>query len=191
MNWLLPLLGALGVGGLLGTLLSQFMTGTREKAASSVAFRKQQLEQFYGPLLAMHKEIRSRSELRVKLQNAIDEAHLGDMLRAGPGNIEAASDPHLPAIINNIKDESATFSDVLMPRYREMITVFREKMWLAEKETRQYFPALVEFVDVWDKILDDRLPRSVAPAIGHTESNLKPFYEHLEEEHDRLRALVS
>jgi hypothetical protein len=190
MEWM-QLVGALGVGGLFGTLISQLMTSRREKAARSVVFRKQQLEEFYGPLLAMHKEIRSRGELRVKLQRAIDDLHTTDMLLAGPGKTEAASDRHLPAIVKNLQDESTTFRDVLMPRYREMIDVFREKMWLAEKETRQYFPILVEFVDVWDKIHDDRLPRSIAPVIGHTESNLKPFYDHLESENDRLRALIS
>jgi hypothetical protein len=190
MDWI-PLFGALGVGGLGGTLLSQVMTGHREKAARAVAFRKQQLEQFYGPQLAMHKEIRARSELRVKLQKAIDTGHIEDMLKAGPGKTEAASDPHIGVIAKNIQDENATFRDVLMPCYREMVNVFREKMWLAEPETRDFFPKLVEFVDVWDKILADKLPGSIAPAIGHTEENLKPFYRHLEKVHDRLRSEVS
>jgi hypothetical protein len=189
MDWA-PIAGAFGIGGLLGNLITQYLTGRREKTAREVAFRKQQLEQLYGPLLATHKEIRARGELRVKLQQAIDDGHLRDMLLAGPGKIEVASDVHVPAIIKNIVDEGATFREVLMPRYREMIKVFRDKMWLAEPETRKYFPDLIEFVDVWDKILDDRLPRSIASAIGHTESNLKPFYQHLEQEHDRLRALV-
>jgi hypothetical protein len=187
---LVPLLGVLGIGGILGNLFTQFFTDKREKAGREVAFRKQQLEQFYGPLLAMHKEIRARSRLRVKLQRAIDAGHIEDMLLAGPGKTDAASNVHVSAVVKNIEDEGKTLREVLMPRYREMMNVFREKMWLAEPETREYFPGLIEFVDVWDKILDDRLPRSIAPAIGHTESNLKPFYEHLEQEHDRLRALV-
>src|SRR6266700_4139834 len=66
-----------------------------------------------------------------------------------------------------------------MPRYHDMATVFREKMWLAEPETRDYFAALIEFIYVWEKILNDRLPRDVAPAIGHTEQNLAPFYQHV------------
>ena len=74
-----------------------------------------------------------------------------------------------------------------MPPYRSMIDIFCDKMWLAEPETRDYFGQLVEFVDVWDKILDNKLPRSVAPAISHTEANLAPFYTHLQEVHDRLR----
>jgi hypothetical protein len=72
MDWL-QIIGALGVGGLLGTFGQQWMTGRREKAARTNAFKKQQLEEFYGPLLAMRKEIRARSELRVKLQEAVGE----------------------------------------------------------------------------------------------------------------------
>jgi hypothetical protein len=190
VDWI-PLAGALGVGGICGTLISQFMTGRRERATRATAFRKQQLEEFYGPLLAMHKEIRARSELQVKLQHAIDSRYTEDMLLAGPGKTEETSDANLPAIVKNIRDENATFGDVLMPRYREMITVFREKMWLAEPETREFFAGLIEFVDVWDKIFAENLPRSIAPAIGHTEENLKPFYRNLEEAHDRLRSEIS
>jgi hypothetical protein len=190
-NAILSIIAALGVGGWIGAFINNLMTVWRERAARAVQFRKQQLERFYGPLLAMHKEIRARSELRVKLQNAIDSQHVQDMLAAGPGKTEDASDPHLPAIVKNIRDENETFRNVLMPRYRDMLNVFREQMWLAEPETRKHYGDLVEFVDVWDKILDDKLPRSVAPTIGHTEQNLHPFYRHLEEVHDRLRSEVS
>jgi hypothetical protein len=190
MDWV-PLLGAIGVGGLLGNLVTQFLTGQRETATRKVAFRKQQLEQFYGPLLAAHEEIRARGELRVKLQQAIDSGHFDDMLRSAPEGVEAASDAHLPTILKNIQDENQGFREVTMPRYREMISTFRDKMWLADPETRKFFPELIEFVDVWDKILADKLPHAVAPAIGHTEENLKPFYKHLEEMHDKLRTEIS
>ena len=188
---LVSIFAALGVGGWIGSLLTNWMTNRRDSAARTVEFRKQQLEKFYGPLLSLHKEIRARSELRVKIQNAVDTLHAEDMLRAGPQGVEAASDIHIPGIIKSIEDEGTTFREILMPRSREMITVFRENMWLAEPDTREYFPELIEFVDVWDKIINDRLSRSVAPAIGHTEANLQPFYIHLEEIHDRLRSSVN
>jgi len=187
LSIVLSIVAALGIGGWIGAGINNWMTNRRETAARAVQFRKQQLEQFYGPLLAMHKEIRARSELRVKLQEAIDAQHMPDMLHAGPGKTEEASDAHLPAILTNIGDENETFRTVLMPRYHEMIDVFRDKMWLAEPQTREYFKSLVEFVDVWDKILANKLPHSIAPAIGHTEQNLHPFYQHLEEVHDRIR----
>ena len=191
MSVILSIVAALGVGGWIGSLINNWMTIRRETAARTVQFRKQQLEQFYGPLLAMHKEIRARSELRVKLQEAIDARHIKDMLYAGPGKTDEASDAHVPAILTNIRDENETFRNVLMPRYHAMIDVFRDRMWLAEPETRKYFKTLIEFVDVWYKILADKLPHSIAPAIGHTEQNLQPFYQHIEDVHDRIRLEIS
>jgi hypothetical protein len=185
MDWQ-PLVGGLGVGALIGSIITQWMTSRREQNARNIQHRRQQLSEFYGPLLGMHKEIRARSELRVKLQAAIDDDHMRGMLLAGPGNTETASDVHLPTILTNIEDEKVTFREVLMPRYRSMIDTFREKMWLAEPETREYFTDLIEFVDVWDKIIAGKLSTAIAPAIGHTEKNLHPFYEHLEEMQDRL-----
>jgi len=198
MDWI-PILGTLGIGALggavAGAIITQVMTNARDRRTQRIAHRKQQLEQFYGPLLAARKEIRARSELRVKLQEALDAQHSTLEAAASGGvigrddRINAATDK--PSILANIQDEGQTFRDVLMPRYRNMIDIFRDKMWLAEPETRKYFGQLIEFVDVWDKILDGKLPRSVAPAINHTEANLKPFYTHLEEAHDRLRSEMS
>ena len=71
-----------------------------------------------------------------------------------------------------------------------MIDVFRDKMWLAEPETRECFEGLIEFIDVWDKILADNLPRSVGSAIGHTEQKLHPFYRHLGKMHDQIRSEI-
>ncbi len=179
MDWL-GIVGGLGIGGLLGTTGTQWAIGRREKVARRIAFKKQQLEEFYGPLLAAHKEILARGELRLKLQQALDDPHPLDGV-----------DAHVRIVDTNVEDENETFRELIMPRYREMISIFRDKMWLAEPETRGYFIQLIEFVDVWDKILDKKLPNWIAPRIKHTEENLAHFYRHLEEVHDRLRREVS
>ncbi len=187
INQIISLLAGLGVGGLIGNFFSNWQTSRREKAARHHELQLRKLKEFYGPLLSLHNEIQARSELRVKIQEAADRLHIEAMLQAGPHGVETASDAHLPTILKTIADENQTFRDVLMPRYRDMVQIFRDNMWLAEPETRAHFAALIEFVDVWDKILTDRLPREVAPAIGHTETNLKPFYSNLAATHDRLR----
>jgi hypothetical protein len=187
MNQIISLLAALGVGGLLGTVISNWLTTKRERVTRHHQSQLRKLKEFYGPLLSLHTEIRAKSELRVKVQQAVDRMHAEAMLEAGPAGVEQASDEHLPGILQTIADENQTFREILMPLYRDMVRIFRENMWLAEPETRDHFPALVEFVDIWDKILSDRIPRSVAPAIGHTEENLKPFYANLAATHDRLR----
>src|SRR6266478_1567368 len=101
MDWW-QFIAGLGVGSIAGVFVTQWMTNSRERRAREVQHRKQQLEKFYGPLLAAHKEIRARSELRVKIQEAIDSRHIENMLEAGPGRVEKASDAHLPAILTNI-----------------------------------------------------------------------------------------
>jgi hypothetical protein len=187
MNEIVSLLAALGVGGLIGTVVSNWLTTKREAAARRHESQLRKLKEFYGPLLSLRTEILARSELRVKVQEAVDRMHTEAMLEAGPARVNEASDAHLPGILQSITDENQTFREVLMPLYREMVRIFRENMWLAEPETRNHFSALIEFVDVWDKILSDRIPRSVAPTIGHTEKNLKSFYSNLAATHDRLR----
>ena len=184
------LLGGLGIGAILSQLVSYLLTGRRDRANRETDFRTQQLQELYGPLLSLHKEILAHSELRVKLQQALDQSHVEAMFTAGPNGVEDASDPFVGAILTNIRDENETFRQFLMPRYHEMVNVFRSKIWLAEPATRDHFAKLVEFVFVWDKLLDERLPSAVAPAIGHTEQNLKPFYAHLEEMTDKLRRKI-
>jgi hypothetical protein len=55
-----------------GSIVTQVMTDARDRRAQRVAFLKQQLEQFCGPLLAARREIGARSELLVKVQ-ALDD----------------------------------------------------------------------------------------------------------------------
>jgi hypothetical protein len=183
MDWgnIVSNIGAMGVGGWIGVFISNWMRVRRETAARAVQFREQQFAQLYGPLLALHNEIRARSELRLKLQKAVNDLHAKDTLHAEPGN----------TVLANVQDENETLRNILMPTYHEMIKVFRDKMWLAEPETREHFKNLIEFVDVWDQILADKLPSSVAPALGHTEQNLHRFYDHLEKMQERLRSKVS
>jgi hypothetical protein len=187
MNQIFSLLAALGVGSLIGTVASNWFANRRERAARHHELQLRKLKEFYGPLLSLHREILAKGELRVKVQEAVGRLHTEAMVQAGPGRVNEASDTHLSGILKTINDENQTLREIIMPLYREMVRIFRENMWSAEPETRDHFPALIEFVDVWDKILTDRLPRAVAPAIGHTEENLIPFYSNLAAIHDRIR----
>ncbi len=185
---LIPLITALA--GLGGVWLGGWLSDRRERNKQHTEFVERRLAELYGPLLSLHKEIRARSELRLKIETTVDAQHMTDLFEAVARDrdlVQRVTDEHIPGLLTMIRDEDKTFADVLMPLYRQMLATFREKMWLAEPETRGYCSALIEFVDVWERILRKAMPREVAPAIGHTEQNLQPFYRHLEEMHDRLR----
>ena len=72
-----------------------------------------------------------------------------------------------------------------------MRTVFRDNFWLAEAETQKYFPALIEFVEIWDRWLKGTLPSEMVPVIGHSEEPLQPFYDHLRRKHEELQTKLS
>jgi len=71
-----------------------------------------------------------------------------------------------------------------------MVELFTAKMHLTESSTRAYFPALVEFVEMWDRSLRGTLPREVAERVGPNEESLMPFYADLETNFERLQAAL-
>ena len=104
---------------------------------------------------------------------------------------ERATDETLAPMLAVMRDEYKIFTDISMPLYRKMLDVFREKMWLAEPETRRYLPLLIEFVDVWERHIRGTMPDEVVQEIKHTEENLHPFYDHLTATHDRRRSILA
>jgi hypothetical protein len=145
-SWI-AILGTLGVGAVLGNLVTGLHASWRDRRNREGALRIRQLDELYGPLLSLRKEILEHSELRVKLQTAIDSPHMKALLSA-PGGREESSDRHLDTVVKSVKDENETFRQLLMPRYHEMVKIFQNKMWLAEPATREHFSKLVEFVFV-------------------------------------------
>jgi hypothetical protein len=115
---IITLLATFGVGGLLGILVNNLLTNRRDNAKRRTEFYTRQLEEFYGPLLSLHNEIRAHSDLRVTIQQAIDESHVKAMLSAGPQVVEGVSDANIPIIRKNVQDENETFKQLVMPRYQ-------------------------------------------------------------------------
>jgi hypothetical protein len=180
MDFINPLISA--ASGLIGVWLGGWLSDRRDREKRDKDFITRQLAEFYGPLVSMRTEIRSRGELRVKIEKAQDSEYITGLPQAAK-----ATDPMMVMM----QDEFKIFTDVSMPLYRKMIETFRERMWLAESETRGYFPALIEFVDVWERHIRGTIPIDVITAIAHSEENLHPLYSHLEATHDRLRAVLA
>jgi hypothetical protein len=136
-----------------------------------------------------------RSEIRVKVRAVANEEWQGLCAQA-----RASPDPD--ALLKLDRNRSQDFEKLidyddqklavdLIPSYRRMLTIFRDNFWLAEPETRPYFPKLLEFVDMWDRWLANSVPIEVVRKLGHSESSLHPFYDHLETKHDALRSHLS
>jgi hypothetical protein len=163
-----------------------------ERRRRQLDFVARQLAEFYGPLLGLRSAIRTHGELRVKLEAAQD-ASWRELVRTaredgGVGVIQRLREGPLGKQYDAmIDEENRHFRENIMPLYRRMVETFRDKISLAETPTRQHFPALIEFVEVWDRFLQGKIPGQVTQTLGHTEKNVHPLYANLEQTHDRLQ----
>jgi len=185
-EWQISLISA--GAGLAGVFLGGWITARNQREKRRADFVERQLSEFYSPLVSLRVEIWARSKLRAQIQSAAtSEWGRLDEEATTPEAKRQLQETRWPDFSAIIEDDNRTLSEALIPAYRQMATTFREKMWLAEPETRTHFAALTEFVEVWERYLRNALPGEVVRAIDHTEVNLCPFYSHLEETHDRLR----
>jgi hypothetical protein len=184
------LVGLAGV--IVGAGLTAWLAARRDRTQRRLAFIEKQLSEFYSPMVGLRAEIRMFSELRVKLQNEADAAwrDLTDNVEPGAES-QALTADRFPKFKALIEHDNSQLNERLMPAYRKMVALFREKLWLAEDETREYYPLLVEFVDIWERWLGGSLPPELIERTGHSEVKLHPFYEHLEVQHARFRRALS
>lgn len=191
LAFLNPLISA--AAGLSGVLLGGWLSDRRERQKQRNDFFKLQLSEFYGPLLSMFTEVRARDALRVKLIRAITQHHQRQMLEVrqeGHDAVHDASMESLNKLATVSNDERRIFRETAMPAYRQMLTTFREKIWLAEPDTRNFLPDFIEFIDVWERTLRDTISPDIATAVGHNEQNLDDFYQHIKSTHDHLRHIL-
>jgi hypothetical protein len=149
------------------------------KMQKRMEFIENQLNKFYSPILGLRKEIRAKSELRVKIESLGDEAW-----KEACKNGQA---PDITPYTKSIDYNNRQLREQFIPAYNKMLEVFKENYWLVEGETRKFYPQLVEYVEIWNRNFADGLPPDVAARIKHTEGNLENFYNELEIRTDKLR----
>lgn len=101
--------------------------------------------------------------------------------------------PNLPSKTNESpqKGSEYTYDETqlqteLVPLYREMLEHFTSHMWLSESSTRAHYDALCEYVEVWNRSLEESLPVEVIEKIQHEEKKLYPLYDDLHFHFNRL-----
>lgn len=155
------------------------------------SFIEKQLSEFYAPIAGYRKRIRTKSELSEKISNAAEASWQELCARnSKPSQIEDNDEQLFAPYKSLIEYDNQQFREEFMPLYRKMLDVFTEKYWLADVDTRAYYEGFLEFVEIWERFLAKALPREVIKKLGHTEENVRPFYEHLEQKLSALQAEV-
>lgn len=182
------------LAGLLGVLVGALIAISRERAKAKRDFLSRQLSEFYSPMVGIREEIRILSEFRLKVTG-----HAGDVWKelceigrasGDPEALKKLLEPERDKLDTRIEYDNTQLSQTIIPAYQRMVDLFREKYWLAEFETREYFTPLVEFVEGWNRFLSRTHSPEVLQRVDVKEDVLLPFYDHLRETHDQLRNRV-
>jgi hypothetical protein len=153
------------LSALLGASIGGYFSTRSQKRERQQQHIRRQLTEFYGPLLALRAQILAKSELPVKISGAADSAWRKEVEWARSGGHEAVRDlrdERSAAFHKIVDDENRIFTEDIVPAYRRMIEIFSSAMYLAEPATIAHFPALVEFVEIWNRSLGKGLPGEVA-----------------------------
>ena len=90
-----------------------------------------------------------------------------------------------------IEYDNRRLQEEVIPAYQQMVVLFRQNMWLVDPATRQEFPKLLEFLDIWERWLAGALPAEVVQKLGHDEKALHQLYSSVERRHDELQAKLA
>jgi hypothetical protein len=174
-----PLISA--AAGLLGVGLGGFLASWNQRKERSERLILDQLREFYAPMLGIRERLSAKNKVRLKVSNVAREVWRQTI----SGGIPQEEREKFDKIIEY---NNRQLTEVDLPLYRQMVDLFTAEMHLAQPSTRTHFPALVEFVEMWDRSLSGALPREVVERVGANEDSLIPFYTDLETNFERLQA---
>jgi hypothetical protein len=149
-------------------------------------FIERQLREFYSPMIGHRKIV----EANIKLINDIFKSADIEWKKLCEKNTNP-SEKERVSFDNIIKYNNKQLHEEIIPFYEKMISTFKENYYLAEPETRDYFDELFRFVDIWHRSFENSIPSSVIIELNQTENKLKPFYNDLEKQLEKLRKKLS
>ena len=186
LQMLIPL-----IAGLAGVFIGAWLTSRRERRQRRHEFVAKQLSHFYSPLLGLRKETIVRSNLRSKIHDSADvkwralceEARL----KGGEAALKVLDTDREPEFRRLIEFENRQVTEELMPTNKRILGLFRENLWLADKDTQQFLPRLIEYVELWERWLARVIPTEVLEDIDTGGGSIRGLDEHLQEKHDKLQ----
>lgn len=177
------------LAALLGVLVGGWITTRNQKLERQHQRIREQLSNFYSVLIGMHKQIREKSQVRVKLRGIANQAYQNELKQAGddPGAKKRIADSSEPLYEKLLEYDNQQLTGELVPLYQSMLDHVTKNMWLAEPSTLDHYSALVEYVELWNRGLKQSLPTEVMFEVRHEENKLYPFYADLDLQFKRLR----
>lgn len=177
---------------LLGVAVGGYFTAHNQKRERQQRRISEQLAEFYSPMLALRARVLAKSELGLKITGEADSAWRAMMERAYKYKepidyVEKVTKERSPDFEKLTQYGNRQLAEEIIPAYCKMVELFTLKMHLAELSTIQHFPALLDFVEIWSRWLDQSLPVEVLGRLNHSEEKLYPLYEDLADNFARMQ----
>ena len=170
--------------GIAGVIVGGFLNRWNDRRKARLEHAKQQLSEFYSPVLSLRRHIRALSELRATISDVASTVYLSGERQARPRQ-ETAS-----ALNGLTQFDNEQMKGVLLPMYREIMTIFREKYWLADTEVQEHYGKLVEYVELWQRNFDKTIPGDIVVEMRVEEKKLQVLYDALENRFRRLQRML-
>lgn len=179
------------LSGLIGVFVGAWLSRRQSQEQRKLDFYEKQLREFYSPLVGVRKEIQILSEFRLAGAEASQEwwqkvCERGKHIKDKDKSVKFY-DEEGEKITTQIEYENKQLVEKIIPAYRQMVNIFKNNYWLAEEQTKEYFPTLVKFVEVWERYLSRSHPMDVIKEINVSENELMPFYKDIEKMHCSFR----
>jgi len=182
------------LSGLIGVFVGAWLSRRQSQEQRKLDFYEKQLRELYSPLVGVRKEIQILSEFRLAGEEASQKwwqkvcersKHIKDMDRSVKFYDEEGE-----KITTQNEYENKQLVEKIIPAYRQMVNILKNNYWLAEEQTKDHFPTLVKFVEVWERYLSRSHPMDVIKEINVSENELMPLYKDIELIHRSLRKKI-
>lgn len=171
------------IAAIVGVVVGGLITIWNDRRKARLEYARQQLSDFYSPILSLRRHIRALSELRKTIGDVANGLYLSDMERH-------TREERAKALNGMVEFDNEQMKSILLPMYRQMLDIFRQKYWLAEPEVQEHYAALAEYVELWQRNFDKTIPGDVLVAMRVEERKLDPLYHSLEKQFRRRQLML-
>ena len=148
-------------------------------------FDQRRLDEFYGPMLGLIKQVRANADTSVKAAAASDKAWQ-EICERQPRLFED-HDKHCEPFQTSLEYENERFTREDLPAYDQMLEIFKSKLFLSYPSTKQWFDPFSQYVDHWHR----PLPPQALMKLNISVKPLLKFYADVEKHADDLRRKLS
>jgi hypothetical protein len=148
-------------------------------------FSQRRLDEFYGPMLGLIKQVTENAKNTIKLWDSSDQAWR-EICKDHPHPFED-HDRYFEPFQKMLEDENERFRKEDIPALDKMLEIFKSKMHLAYPSTIKLFPQFSQYVDQFHR----RLPYEVLKRLDLSGEPLAKLSADVEAHVDSLRHKLS